>query len=79
MVSSDVWDEETAAVYDEEAAEMFAPEVVEPAVSFLARLAGSGPALGFAIGTGRIGIPLRDAHRVVLDLARHPRIEIAGL
>ncbi len=59
MVSSDLWDEETAAVYDEEAAEMFAPEVVEPAVEFLARLAESSPALGFAIGTGRIGIPLR--------------------
>lgn len=59
MVTSDVWDEETAAVYDEEAAEMFAPEVVEPAVEFLARLAESSPALGFAIGTGRIGIPLR--------------------
>ena len=58
MVSSDVWNEETAAVYDEEAAEMFTPEVVEPAVSFLARLAGLGPALEFAIGTGRIGIPL---------------------
>jgi len=59
MVSSDVWDEETAAVYDEEAAEMFVPEVVEPAVEFLARLAESSPALEFAIGTGRIGIPLR--------------------
>lgn len=58
MVSSDVWDAETAAVYDEEAADMFAPEVVEPAVSFLAQLAERGPALGFAIGTGRIGIPL---------------------
>jgi SAM-dependent methyltransferase len=58
MVSSDVWDEETAAAYDEEAAEMFAPGVVDPAVEFLARLAGSGRALGFAIGTGRIGIPL---------------------
>jgi SAM-dependent methyltransferase len=58
MVSSEVWDEETAAVYDEEAADMFAPEVVDPAVEFLARLAGSGPALEFAIGTGRIGIPL---------------------
>lgn len=58
MVSSDVWDEETAAVYDEEAASMFAPEVVEPAVAFLARLAGQGPALEFAIGTGRVGIPL---------------------
>ena len=58
MVSSDVWDEHSAAVYDEEAAEMFAPEVVDPAVDFLAALAGSGPALAFAIGTGRIGIPL---------------------
>jgi SAM-dependent methyltransferase len=58
MVSSDVWDEEAAAVYDEDAAEMFAPEVVGPAVDFLARLAGSGRALGFAIGTGRIGVPL---------------------
>ncbi|MHB1940789.1 MAG: class I SAM-dependent DNA methyltransferase [Candidatus Dormibacteria bacterium] len=59
MVSSDVWDEETAATYDdEEAAEMFAPEIVEPAVDFLAELAGSGPALEFAVGTGRIGIPL---------------------
>lgn len=53
-----MWDEATAAVYDEEAADIFAPAVVEPAVEFLARLAGSRPALGFAIGTGRIGIPL---------------------
>jgi SAM-dependent methyltransferase len=58
MVSSDVWDEETAAVYDEDAREMFAPEAVTPAVDFLARLAGSGRALEFASGTGRIGIPL---------------------
>jgi SAM-dependent methyltransferase len=58
MVSSDVWDEETAAVYDDEAADMFAPEVIEPTVEMLARLADSGPALEFAIGTGRIGVPL---------------------
>jgi SAM-dependent methyltransferase len=58
MVSSDVWDEATAAVFDEEAAEMFSPKVVEPAVDFLARLAGSGAALEFAIGTGRISLPL---------------------
>ena len=58
MVSSGPWDEETAAVHDEEAAKMFAPEVVEPAVACLARLAGSGPVLEFAFGSGRIGIPL---------------------
>ena len=72
IVSSDVWDEETAAVYDEEAAEMFAPEVVEPAVSFLARLAGNGPALGFAIGTGRIGIPLMQRGIPVMGIDLSP-------
>jgi alanine racemase len=30
-------------------------------------------------GFGRLGVPLRDAHRFVLDLARRPRIEIIGL
>jgi len=58
MVSSDVWDDETAAVYDAEETAMFAPEIVEPAVDCLSRLAVSGPVLEFAIGTGRIGIPL---------------------
>ena len=58
MASSDVWDEETAAHYDEDSAEMFSEEVVTPAVHLLASLAGGGRALGFAIGTGRLGIPL---------------------
>jgi SAM-dependent methyltransferase len=58
MTSSDVWDEETAERYDEISAEMFAPQVLDPAVDFLARLAGSGPALELAIGTGRVAIPL---------------------
>jgi alanine racemase len=30
-------------------------------------------------GFGRLGVPLREGHRFLLDLARHPRIEIAGL
>jgi SAM-dependent methyltransferase len=58
MVSSDVWGAETAAAYDTDEAAMFAPGVIEPAVDFLFRLAESGRALEFAIGTGRIGIPL---------------------
>jgi len=58
MTSSDLWDEDTAARYEEDAALMFAPAVVEPAVRLLASLAGDGRALGFAIGTGRLGIPL---------------------
>ncbi|WP_137119725.1 class I SAM-dependent DNA methyltransferase [Segeticoccus rhizosphaerae] len=59
MSSADLWDTETAERYDDEATEMFAPEVLGPAVEHLARLAGNGPALEFAIGTGRVGIPLR--------------------
>lgn len=53
-----MWDEETAERYDDNSAEMFAPDVLDPAVEFLAGLAGPGAALEFAIGTGRVGIPL---------------------
>jgi SAM-dependent methyltransferase len=58
MTSSDLWDEQTAQRYDEVSAEMFEPEVLEATVAFLAQLAGSGRALEFAIGTGRVAIPL---------------------
>ncbi|WP_203913475.1 class I SAM-dependent DNA methyltransferase [Rhizocola hellebori] len=58
MTSSDLWDEESALRYDDNSAEMFSPQVLDPTVDFLARLAGSGPALELAIGTGRVAIPL---------------------
>ncbi|NJD26878.1 MAG: class I SAM-dependent methyltransferase [Chloroflexi bacterium] len=51
---------------------MFAPEVVEPAVSFLAELAGAGRALELGIGTGRIALPLaaRGVSVAGIDLSR---------
>lgn len=58
MTSSEVWTEDTAKRYDASSPEMFAPDKLDPTVDFLANLAGSGPALEFAIGTGRVGIPL---------------------
>ncbi len=58
MTSSDLWDEETAQRYDETSTDKFASGVLDPTVDFLAHLAGSGTALEFAIGTGRVGIPL---------------------
>jgi SAM-dependent methyltransferase len=58
MTSSDLWDDDAARRYDEASAEMFAPEVLEPTVQFLARLAGSGRALELAVGTGRVAVPL---------------------
>jgi SAM-dependent methyltransferase len=58
MTSSEVWDEETAATYDADAAPQFAPEVLDPTVDLLERLAEGGPALELAIGTGRVAVPL---------------------
>ena len=60
MSSSDYWDAEAATTYDEGSAFMFEPEVLDPAVDFLAGLAGDGAALELAIGTGRVAIPLAD-------------------
>jgi len=53
------WDEEAAQGYDTPDSGMFAPEVLGPAVDRLVELAEGGAALEFAIGTGRVGIPLR--------------------
>ena len=44
MTSSDVWDAETARSYDETSRFMFAPDVLDPCVDFLAALAGDGAA-----------------------------------
>ncbi len=59
MTSEDgYFGEPVAATYDESSDEMFAPEVVNPTVDFLAELAGTGRALELGIGTGRIALPL---------------------
>jgi SAM-dependent methyltransferase len=58
MPHDGLFDERIAARYDVSAAEMFADDVVGPAVAFLAELARGGAALEFAIGTGRIALPL---------------------
>ena len=71
MSSSDLWDEETARRYDESSADMFAPDVLDPAVDLLAALAGEGAALELAIGTGRVAIPLseRGVHVTGIELS----------
>lgn len=73
VTSSEVWDEPTARGYDARNAFMFAPEVLDPAVQTLARLADGGPALEFAIGTGRVAIPLSDRGVAVsgVELSAH--------
>ena len=55
---TDHFGERVAARYDKSSADMFDPAVVDPAVDFLAGLAGNGQALELGIGTGRIALPL---------------------
>jgi SAM-dependent methyltransferase len=52
------FDERIAERYEAYWANLFEPAVVDPAVSFLADLAGEGRALEFGVGTGRIALPL---------------------
>jgi SAM-dependent methyltransferase len=58
MPKPNYFDAPVAARYDETSADMFASDVLAPAVDFLADLAGDGPALEFGIGTGRVALPL---------------------
>jgi SAM-dependent methyltransferase len=52
------FDDEVATGYDADDADMFAPAEVDPVVTLLAELAGTGAALELGIGTGRIALPL---------------------
>ncbi len=49
---------DVAATYDEPSDAMNQSPAIEPVVDMLAQLAGGGQALEFAIGTGRIALPL---------------------
>jgi SAM-dependent methyltransferase len=53
--------ESVAATYDDEVAHRFSAEEVDPAVEFLAELAQGGLAVEFAVGTGRLALPLSQA------------------
>ncbi|MFC9910842.1 class I SAM-dependent methyltransferase [Streptomyces sp. NPDC059862] len=60
MAQEEIWDAEAARRYDTPGTGMFAPEVLVPTVDRLAELAGGGAALEFAIGTGRVAVPLAE-------------------
>src|SRR5262249_3415595 len=58
LVPENYFDEPIAAGYDASTSEEFDPNVIAATVDLLADLAGKGPALEFAIGTGRLALPL---------------------
>lgn len=52
------WERDLAEVYDDTYAAMFEPATLDPMLDLLAELAGGGPALELAAGTGRVALPL---------------------
>jgi SAM-dependent methyltransferase len=71
-VGSVEWDDEIAAAYDRTTSALSDPEVLDPAVDCLVELARGGPVLEFAVGTGRVALPLSargiDVHGIELSL-----------
>ncbi|MCX5411832.1 class I SAM-dependent methyltransferase [Streptomyces sp. NBC_00059] len=80
MTSSDLWNHATADRYDAEEAPRSTARFLEPTLDFLSALAGGGRALEFAIGTGRVGIPLRERGVPVagVELSEHMAAVLRG-
>ena len=76
MRQDEIWDADAARRYDTPGTGMFAPEVLTATVDRLAALADGGRALEFAIGTGRVAVPLagRGVPVTGIELSR-PMIE----
>lgn len=60
MEQLEIWDTAAAQRYDTEGTGMFEPGLLDRTTALLAELAEGGAALEFAIGTGRIAIPLAE-------------------
>ncbi|WP_217255095.1 class I SAM-dependent methyltransferase [Streptomyces sp. AC602_WCS936] len=73
MTSSELWTRATADRYDAEETEMSSAAVLGPTLDLLTELAADGRALEFAIGTGRVGVPLRERGVPVvgIELSEH--------
>ncbi|MFF4053928.1 class I SAM-dependent DNA methyltransferase [Streptomyces chartreusis] len=72
MRQEEIWDADAAQDYDTPGTGMFAPEVLEPTVATLAKLVGNGAALEFAVGTGRVAIPLAAKGAAVTGIELSP-------
>jgi SAM-dependent methyltransferase len=73
-MSSEVWGKDAAAEYDATSAEMFDPEVLGPTVDFLVEVSRGGPALEFAVGTGRVALELAARGLLVSGIELSPHM-----
>jgi SAM-dependent methyltransferase len=60
MRQEEIWDADMAQHYDSPGSGMSAPDVLGPTVDRLIELADGGRVLEFAIGTGRVAVPLAE-------------------
>jgi SAM-dependent methyltransferase len=72
-----LWGKRLAEHYDTTSARMFASDVVGPTVDVLAALAGDGAALEFAVGTGRVALPLAERGVQVAGIELSPHMVTA--
>ena len=68
----DIWSPEIAERYDAQLREMADPALIEATTEFLVDFARDGGALEFAIGTGRIGLPLSERGVAVTGIELSP-------
>jgi SAM-dependent methyltransferase len=73
-MGSIIWDREQAGVYDKIYRAQFGPSVLGPMVDVLAAEARGGPALEFAVGTGRVALPLSARGVAVRGIELSPHI-----
>ena len=73
-MSSEVWGKDAAEEYDATSAEMFDPEVLGPTVDFLVEVSRGGPALEFAVGTGRVALELAARGLLVSGIELSPHM-----
>jgi SAM-dependent methyltransferase len=73
-MASITWGPEIAEVYDRANAAASGPAVLEPMLDVLAGLAGRGPALELAVGTGRVALPLAGRGITVAGIELSPHM-----
>jgi SAM-dependent methyltransferase len=70
-VTGDLWGEDVARGYDDDSS-MFSPELLAATTDVLVDLADGRRALEFAIGTGRVGVPLAERGVPVAGIEMSP-------
>jgi SAM-dependent methyltransferase len=73
-MGSVTWGADLAEVYDATYSAKFEPTVLDPMIDRLVQLAQGGPALEFAVGTGRVALPLSARGTSVRGLELSPHM-----